>query len=99
MKRTRRPLLCAAMTITVARSSSAFPHIIWPTLSASSAPRIMLTWYGTCMHVLLGVSHVKTKYLQHWLRDPKSAGMLHLTDPLPSRSMAFMHPPQLNHAE
>ena len=41
-------LLSAVMTCILARGSSPSPHITCPTLSASSAPRSMLTWYGTC---------------------------------------------------
>ena len=48
MNLTSRPLLCAAIMMATARSSSAFMQIICPTLSASSAPRRMLTWYGIC---------------------------------------------------
>ena len=49
-KRIMRPLLCAAMAISVARSSSALTQMEWPMLSQSPpVPRTMLTWYKPCM--------------------------------------------------
>ena len=57
MNLTSRPLSCAAMMMATARSSSAFSQIICPTLSASSAPRRMLTWYGTCTSIRLACKY------------------------------------------
>ena len=49
-KRIMRPLLCAAMAISVARSSSALTQMEWPMLSQSPpVPRTMLTWYKPCV--------------------------------------------------